>query len=716
MEINSTQQFLALTSPGIEILLAQELSSLGAENVVQKPEGVYFSTSISQAYHICLWTRYASRVLLQLSSSDADNKETLHQAASEVAWSEVFESDTSFAVDFVGKSSEIRNSQFGGLTVKDAIVDHFRDSGLARPNVDKYQPEIRIQARLLKGQVRFYLDFSGRSLFQRGYRETTGAAPLKENLAAAIITRSGWLDNQNKPLIDPMCGSGTLLIEAVSMAIGCAANIRRENWGFAHWLQHNEQLWQTQYDQAYEATEEALKQFNGKVYGYDSDGRVLKAAKQNARNAGFSDFIEFTEADANHLTNKFSEDGHIVFNPPYGERIGELPELVETFVHLGQSFKENFDQWKIAIFTANTELLTLLKLSSKKRYKFKNGPLDCQLACYDINDKQREKDQITPQSDFDGKDSAFANRLLKNRKNLKSWLKKEHVECYRLYDADIPEYNVAVDVYGDYLVIQEYAAPANIDPSKAAKRLQEVLYFAPKTLNVPADKVVIKTRAKQKGTNQYQKLAQKKQAITLTEYGAKFSINLWDYLDTGLFLDHRKTRQLVAEKAKNKSLLNLFAYTGSVSVQAALHGAKSITTVDMSNTYLSWAQENFRLNNLSGEQYQFVQADCLAWLKENKQSFDVIFIDPPTFSNSKRMEDSFDVQRDHVDVIRDALNCLSENGEIIFTNNKRNFKIDHEGLSALGFTAKNISDQTRDKDFQRNKHIHNSWLITRASK
>ncbi|MDO6428848.1 bifunctional 23S rRNA (guanine(2069)-N(7))-methyltransferase RlmK/23S rRNA (guanine(2445)-N(2))-methyltransferase RlmL [Thalassotalea sp. 1_MG-2023] len=715
MEINSTQQFLALTSPGIEILLAQELSSLGAENVVQKPEGVYFSTSILQAYQICIWTRYASRVLLQLSASDADNKETLHQAASEVVWSEVFESDTSFAVDFVGKSSEIRNSQFGGLTVKDAIVDHFRDLGLARPNVDKYQPEIRIQARLLKGRVSFYLDFSGRSLFQRGYRETTGAAPLKENLAAAIITRSGWLDNQNKPLIDPMCGSGTLLIEAVSMAIGCAANIRREQWGFSHWLQHDELLWQTQYEQAYEKTEEALKQFNGKVYGYDSDGRVLKAAKQNARNAGFSDFIEFTEADANHLTNKFSEGGYIVFNPPYGERIGELPELVETFVHLGQSFKENFDQWKVAIFTANTELLTLLKLSSKKRYKFKNGPLDCQLACYDINDKQREKDQITPQSHFDGKDSAFANRLLKNRKNLKSWLKKEHVECYRLYDADIPEYNVAVDVYGDYLVIQEYVAPANIDPSKAAKRLQEVLYFAPKTLNVPADKVVIKTRAKQKGTNQYQKLAQKKQAITLTEYGAKFSINLWDYLDTGLFLDHRKTRQLVAEKAKHKSLLNLFAYTGSVSVQAALHGAKSITTVDMSNTYLTWAQENFRLNNLSGEQYQFVQADCLAWLKENKQSFDVIFIDPPTFSNSKRMEDSFDVQRDHLDVITDALGCLHEKGEIIFTNNKRNFKIDHEGLSALGFSAKNISEQTRDKDFQRNKHIHNSWLITRAS-
>ncbi|WP_286232483.1 bifunctional 23S rRNA (guanine(2069)-N(7))-methyltransferase RlmK/23S rRNA (guanine(2445)-N(2))-methyltransferase RlmL [Thalassotalea sediminis] len=715
MEIKSTHQFLALTSPGIEILLAQELTSFGADDVVQKPEGVYFSAAIETAYRICIWTRFASRVLLKLASSDADDKDTLHAAASDVVWSDIFDSDKSFAIDFVGKSREIRNSQFGGLTVKDAIVDHFRDCGLARPNVDKYQPDIRIQARLLKGNVSFYLDFSGRSLFQRGYRESTGAAPLKENLAAAIITRSGWLDDQTKPLIDPMCGSGTLLIEAVSMAIGCAPNIHRDTWGFEHWLAHEVETWQHALADAKANTEQALAQFSGKVYGYDEDGRVLKAAKQNARNAGFSDFIEFSEADASQLTNKFSDAGYIVFNPPYGERIGELPELVETFVHLGQSFKENFDQWRISIFTANIELLTLLKLSSDKRYKFKNGPLDCQLACYQINDKQRAKDERTPQADFSGMDSAFANRLLKNRKNLKNWLKKEQLDCYRLYDADIPEYNVAVDVYGDYLVIQEYAPPANIEPTKAAKRLQEVIYFAPKTLEIPADKVVLKTRAKQKGTNQYQKLAQKQQSITLSEYGAKFKINLWDYLDTGLFLDHRKTRQIVAQKAKNKSLLNLFAYTGSVSVQSALHGAKSVTTVDMSNTYLSWAKENFDLNNLSGEQYSFIQADCLTWLKENKNGFDVIFIDPPTFSNSKRMEDSFDVQRDHLDVITDAVASLNEGGEIIFTNNKRNFKIDHDGLAAIGLKATNISEQTRDRDFQRNKHIHNSWLITRVN-
>ena len=180
-----------------------------------------------------------------------------------------------------------------------------------------------------------------------------------------------------------------------------------------------------------------------------------------------------------------------------------------------------------------------------------------------------------------------------------------------------------------------------------------------------------------------------------------------------LFLDHRKTRQIVAQKAKNKSLLNLFAYTGSVSLQAALHGAKHITTVDMSNTYLNWAQENFAINKLSSHRYQFVQADCLHWLKTNTALFDIIFIDPPTFSNSKRMTDSFDVQRDYLLIMADALKCLAPGGEIIFTNNKRNFKMDNEQMQALGLNASSISELTRDKDFQRNKHIHNSWLITR---
>ena len=712
------QQFLALTSIGIEVLLADEIKQLGGEKVVQKPEGVYFTASLAKGYHICLWTRLATRVLLKITEGDANNKDQLFKVAAGVKWSEHFSCDETFAVDFVGTSEEIRNTQFGGLTVKDAIVDHFRDNGFSRPDVDKSTPDIQFQARLLRQEVVIYLDFSGRGLFQRGYRKNSGAAPLKENLAAALILRSGWLNDTSKPLLDPMCGSGTILIEAIAMAAKQAPGIERERWGFAKWLKHDFDLWQEQLSSATHQSTKGLAELDSsvKVFGNDIDSRVIHTAQQNTRITGYQRFIEFSCKDSNDLDNNFGKQGTILFNPPYGERIGELPELIENFVLFGKKLKTDFFGWRLAILTANVDMLAMLKLSSFKRYKFKNGPLDCQLALYDVNEKQLAKDAVNPNTDFgEQKDSDYANRLGKNLKKLKGWVKSEQIECYRLYDADIPEYNVAVDIYGDYVVVHEYAAPSSIDADKANKRLQEVLYWTPKVINVATDKIVLKTRAKQKGTNQYQKLDKSKQSIVVTEYGAKLKVNLWDYLDTGLFLDHRKTRQIVAKKCKDKNLLNLFAYTGSVSLQAALHGASSVATVDMSNTYLNWAQDNFALNNLSGHKYQFIQADCLQWLKKfdrSKQTpFDVIFIDPPTFSNSKRMGESFDVQRDYLDLIADAIKALTANGEIIFTNNKRNFKMDFEAMEKLGVRVKSLSEQTRDKDFQRNKHIHNSWSI-----
>jgi len=530
----STQQFLALTSPGIEVLLFDEIKSLGAFNVIQKPEGVYFQASLALGYKISLWTRLATRIMLKLGEGEALNKDELFKAASSINWPDIFKSTTTFAIDFVGYSEEIRNSQFGGLTIKDAIVDQFREQGFERPNVDKKAPQISFQARLLRDHVTIFLDFSGRGLFQRGYREHSGAAPLKENLAAALIIRSGWLADTTKPLVDPMCGSGTILIEAVAMAAKQAPAISRTSWGFESWLSHDNDLWEEQLAQAIDSSAKGLDNLKVKVFGVDLDSRVIKTSQQNARNARLQQYIEFSCKNTNDMNNTFGGPGTVLFNPPYGERIGELPELVENFVLFGQKLKAQFVDWRLAILTANIDLLAMLKLSSFKRYKFKNGPLDCQLALYNVDQKQLAKDAVNPESSFAEEDSAFANRLKKNRKNLKGWLKSNEIDAYRLYDGDIPEYNVAIDIYGEYLVIQEYAAPKTIEEDKAKKRLQEVIYWAPKVLSIPTDKVVLKTRAKQKGTNQYQRMDKSKQSLTINEHGAQFKINLWDYLDTGL--------------------------------------------------------------------------------------------------------------------------------------------------------------------------------------
>jgi 23S rRNA (guanine2445-N2)-methyltransferase / 23S rRNA (guanine2069-N7)-methyltransferase len=306
----------------------------------------------------------------------------------------------------------------------------------------------------------------------------------------------------------------------------------------------------------------------------------------------------------------------------------------------------------------------------------------------------------------------FANRFKKNLKHLAKWAKKNGFDCYRVYDADLPDYAVAVDIYGEYIHVQEYAPPKDIDPDKALQRLNDVMYLIPNILNIPSSQVVLKLRQKQRGTQQYEAQASLKQRLKVNESGLNFWVNLTDYLDTGLFLDHRITRQKIASLAAGENFLNLFAYTGSATVYAAMGGAVSTTTVDMSNTYLSWAQDNLSLNGFKGEQHQFIRANCLEWLQsaqEEKQRYGLIFLDPPTFSNSSRMEGVFEIQRDHVTLINSSVKLLKKGGQLVFSTNRRDFKMDKGLLKSL--VMFDISHETLPTDFKRNTKIHACWII-----
>ena len=349
-------------------------------------------------------------------------------------------------------------------------------------------------------------------------------------------------------------------------------------------------------------------------------------------------------------------------------------------------------------------------MRADKQYKMNNGALPCHQKNYFMTSRAAENagDNVTASAVAPD----FANRLKKNIGKIGKWARKEQLDCYRIYDADLPEYNVAIDVYLDNLVIQEYAAPKDVPEEKAKRRLTDIIRAAIQVTGTDANKVVLKVREKQKGRSQYQKLSQESERLEVNEYGVKLIVNLHDYLDTGLFLDHKITRRRLGEMAQGKDFLNLFAYTGSATVHAACGGARSTTTVDMSNTYLEWARDNMKLNGQVGRQHQYEQADCLQWLEKANGSYDLIFIDPPTFSNSKRMEQSFDVQRDHIQLMTNLKRLLREGGTIVFSNNKRHFKMDLDALAELGLEAKNISSQTLPLDFGRNKHIHNCWLVT----
>ena len=702
-------QYLAVTSNGLENLLVEELTQLGITNAKPVQAGVKFKATNEQIYRCCLWSRLASRFVRVLAEFTCQDDMDLYLSTTAVNWVNQFHSSKRFVVDFNGTNREIRNSQYGAMKVKDAIVDCFEKKSLPRPSISKENPDVRIHVRLHRDKAILGLDMVGSGLHQRGYRPESGRAPLRETLAAAILLRSGW--DATKPFLDPMCGSGTLVIEAAMMAANMAPGVKRQKWCFESLEDFQPELWAEVKSEANVQGRRGVKKVECKFYGYDNDERMIKTARDNARLAGVEDLIQFEVGDAALVKRPAEFDnGVVVSNPPYGERLGTEPGLIALYTAFGAQLKAEFGGCNASIFSSSDELLSCLRMRADKQFKLNNGALPCHQKNYSISDRPMSERLIDQQEQQIAPD--FANRLNKNIGKIGKWAKKEQLDCYRIYDADLPEYNVAIDVYPGHLVIQEYAAPKDVPEEKAKRRLTDIIRASIQVTGVEANNVVLKVRQKQKGRSQYQKLSQDSSNLEVNEYGVKLIVNLHDYLDTGLFLDHKITRRRIGEMAAGKDFLNLFAYTGSASVHAAVGGARSTTTVDMSNTYLEWAKENMELNGRVGRQHQFVQADCLQWLAKEKGSYDLIFIDPPTFSNSKRMDQSFDVQRDHIQLMENLKRLLREEGTIVFSNNKRHFKMDLEALEELDLKAQNISSKTLPLDFSRNKHIHNCWLIT----
>ena len=712
------KQLFATTARGFEELLKSELTELGAQDAKVAQGGVHYWADDETLYRTLLWSRLSSRILLPIVQAKVFSDLDLYSAVVGVNWLDYFDEKVHFFVDFNGTNQEIRHTQFGAMRVKDGIVDYFARHGRARPNVDKEQPDIRIHAYLNRDDVVLSLDLSGDALHMRGYREDTGKAPLRETLAAAIVLRSGW--QRGTPLVDPMCGSGTLLIEAAQMEAQIAPQLYRLHWGFDFWQGHNQAAWEKVKEEAL-ALAEAEKQRENlpHFYGFDLDHRVLQKAKQNAKNADVAHLMQWQQGDVAAIKNPSPNvAGTVICNPPYGERLGTTPALIALYSVFGQRLKQQFAGWNASIFSGEPSLLDCLRLRSHRQFKAKNGPLDCVQKNYQIAERA-EQGTVENALEFERTSSVssdvavdFANRLQKNIKKIEKWAKQQGLDAYRLYDADLPEYNLAVDRYADHIVVQEYAAPKNIDENKARQRLLDAVNATLNVTGIETNKLILKVRQKQKGTNQYEKLANKGEYFYVNEYGAKLWVNLTDYLDTGLFLDHRLTRKMLGEMAQGKDFLNLFAYTGSATVHAALGKAKSTTTVDMSNTYLNWAEQNLLLNDIEGKQHKLIQANCLQWLEKCDRQFDLIFVDPPTFSNSKRMEDSWDVQRDHIKLMTNLKRILRPNGTIVFSNNKRGFKMDFAKLEELGLSAVEISHKTLPLDFERNKQIHNCWLVT----
>ncbi|MBD3652856.1 bifunctional 23S rRNA (guanine(2069)-N(7))-methyltransferase RlmK/23S rRNA (guanine(2445)-N(2))-methyltransferase RlmL [Kangiella sp.] len=717
-------QFYASCPKGVEALLIDELTALGASNLKEHPSHIVFEGDLELAYKACLHSRLANRVYLCLLDEEFNSVEDMYQKVNSIEWSWHFDMQQTFVVDAIArKNSDIRHSGFASQKVKDAVVDYYQERFEQRPSVDKDNPDYRIHAIINGRQLKIGIDLAGRSLHQRGYRPISGRAPIKENLAAALLIRAGWpeLSKKGYSFHDPMCGTGTLLVEAAMIACDMAPGLFNPSYSFENWKQHDAELWQTTIATARRQFNKNKLALNNRFIGSDSHRKSLELAKEVIRNAEFAELIELKEQDIRRpRLEAFSEPGLLLSNPPYAERLGEEDEVMQLYRDFGDYIKSHCIGWQAAIITNEPAFAKAMGMRSHKQYKFKNGAIDCQLYLFDVKEENFYKpfDPTVVNPDWDKNLSEGAvmlkNRMIKNQQRLKSYLKQNDVTCYRLYDADLPEYSAAIDVYDGMVHIQEYAPPKDIPAKVAQRRLNEIVRVTSGLLQIPEAEISLKQRQRQKGDWQYQKQSDEEQFQVVHEQGLQFYVNLNRYLDTGLFLDHRKTRKMIMAEAKDKRFLNLFAYTGSVSVYAAKGGAKT-TTVDMSKTYLNWAIKNFGLNNIPIYGHEFIQSDCLQWLEEaqGERVYDLIFLDPPTFSNSKRMETTFDVQRDQVELIRQTMNLLDTKGKLYFSNNFKKFEMEKELMDS--FDIQEITARTLPMDFQKSRNHHRCWLIQHKS-
>ncbi len=713
---SDSNAWFATCPKGVESLLAAELATLGAASTRETVAGVHFTGPRALAYRACLWSRLANRILWPLAQLDAADANILYRCMREIDWGRLFGVQQSIAIDFSGENRGIRNTQFGAQRCKDAIVDWFVTTMAQRPSVDRASPDVRLNVRLVRDRAHLAIDLSGGSLHQRGYRLQAGVAPLKENLAAAVLLRADWpgIAARGGGLIDPMCGSATLLLEGAMMAADIAPGLGRKRFGFEHLLMHDAVQWQTILSDAASRAERGRAAQLPEFRGYDWDPAVIRRAQDNIARIGLEKIVRVSckpVAQLQKPSHRPLPFGLLVCNPPYGERLGEKEGLVTLYRQLGEVMLAEFPGWQAAILTADVDLGKATGLRSHKRYALFNGAIATSLLLFDLG-KNELRDSagsaLAPPVLSEGA-TMFANRILKNRKRLSSWVKREQVDCYRLYDADMPEYAVAVDVYGDHAHVAEYQAPKEVSAEAAQRRLEEVRSALPVALGIPAENIVYKQRSRQRGTEQYTKQNSRGELLIVKEGRAQLLVNLRDYIDTGLFLDHRPLRLRIGQEAIGKDFLNLFCYTGSATVHAALGGAQSTTSIDLSNTYLNWLSKNLTANKLEAGRNSVIREDCQSWLARTPSRFDLVLLDPPSFSNSKAMTASFDVQRDHPQLVRLAMAVLRKEGRLYFSNNRRGFTLDVSLQEE--FLCEDITAQTLPPDFQRNRKIHCCWSI-----
>ena len=740
-------EFYATCPAGFEALLAHELSRLGVPQVRPLRGQVAFGGTLENAYTACLWSRLASRVVVVLARGGARNADELYETVASLAWEDHLGADARFAVDAHGTNEQLRNTQFVALRTKDAIVDRMLARTGVRPQTATSNPNLSLAVRITRERASIGIDLAGTPLFRRGYEAARGgrqaAPPLRADYAAALLELGGWheLCRKGTPtFVTLTSGAGTLAFEAAAQACHQAPGLLRTRWGFDGWAGHDVRTWERL---VHEARTRAEEPHNNPPVLLVSDTRpgCEAAVRQALRAAGLSIEPQFSETPSLEGLSApalLACDYSWIADYDLAAKAQALTRLAQ--VHTSPALEA-------AAVLAPSELCDLLLGAPAQTQEVVVGRTPQTMRLYHPQDTTEATPAPTAQVGsvsipvLLSSSQQFASRLAKVAKQRRKWARREDVSCYRVYDADLPDYAVSIDLFegsrtpGTWLQIYEYAPPKNVDATKAQARLLDVVALAPQVLGVDPANTFVRTRTKARGGSQYANETRPTRpgrgrrggtplppgAHLVDEGGLTFEVNFSLRLDCGLFLDHRDTRAQLREMAKqtkgSKRFLNLFAYTGSGTCYAADGGARYTTTVDLSRPSLDWAQRNMARNGFDGPEHEFVQADVTKWVSEQRRTrnrWDLVFCDVPTFSNSSRMgKASFDVQRDHAELLIGVSRLLTREGVCVFSCNLRTFKLDEEKLAKAGVVAEDITAQTIPEDFSRNPRIHRCYLIRR---
>ena len=712
-------EFFARCAAGFEDVLAQELATLSLRRVRAQVGGVSFSGRKADAYACCLWSRIATRVQLVVARVDATDAQALYEGVRSISWEHQVREGATLAVSAHGTNDELRNTAFVALKVKDAICDRLREVRGTRPDIDGKDPDLSVNVAVHPKKATVYVNLSGASLHRRGYRQegVQSAAPLKETLAAGMLYASGWLETMEAggALVDPMCGSGTLAIEAAMMLAHLAPQALRTRWGFEGWAGHDEAVWERVLERSAAEVDYARMAGAPLILAGDIDGDVVRLARANAERAGVDGLIDFFVDDAANLGRHLRGvvrrvgSGLLVVNPPYGERLltdSDLPRVRDALAAAVDALPRT---WSAFVMSPDAGIESALGRQATSVLPCHNGPIPVDVRGFDLGCDPRTVEVAALSGAqcrvrvADPASAQFAARFRKAARDRLRWARREGVSCLRLYDADVPDFAFAIDLFEDeggtrHVLVAEHPRPAAVDERRSLRRLFDACRLVAAILGIAEQDVVC--RAWERGGGARPNRERERLELVVREAGMAFGVDLAGKPDCGLPLDERGLRARVAVLARGRRVAVMGGLASATAVVAAASGASFVAVQEAWPDRVRLVETSLARNGVGGRRCAVTRAETDAWIARElkaRRTYDVVVVAPQL--RAADAESMGRLER----LAERAAGLLSRTGVLILCWRA------HEGSAGTllprpaGLNGTDVSAQIAQADFERSR-------------